>query len=153
MRLLLLLLLTRPDAVQLTPAAVQMGARVVAAEARGEDFAEQYAVAATVGNRVRSGILWWRSREHSNPWMAVMSGQLQYAPPAPVAAVRPEHQLAFILGALAPVGWSRRAVSFATRAAVKKKRLVEVWGSGYSPLEVLPATGRAHVFFGFASDT
>jgi len=152
-RLVLLLLLLRPDAVELTPAAVQLGARVVAAEARGEDFAEQYAVAATVGNRVRSGISWWRSREHTNSWMAVMSARLQYAAPAHPALVRPQHQLAFILGALAPVGWSRRAVSFATKATVKRKRLVEAWGSGHSPLEVLPAAGRAHVFFGFASDT
>lgn len=152
--LLAILLLFRPDVVELTPGALELGARVVAAEARGEDFVEQYAVAATIGNRVRSGVRWWMSREHDNPWVAVMSGRLQYAEPAPPSVVRAEHRLAFILGALAPMGWSRRAVSFATKSVVKEKRLVETWGDGGpSSLRPIDAPERAHIFFEFASDT
>ncbi|MCA9630197.1 MAG: hypothetical protein KC766_21145 [Myxococcales bacterium] len=152
--LIALVLALRPDIAELTPEAASLGARVVAAEARGEDFVEQYAVAATIGNRVRSGVKWWRSREHRNAWVAVMSGRLQYAVPVSPAVVEPAHRLAFLLGAVAPLGWSRRVVSFATRVTVEQKRLVEVWGDGGpSSLRPLDLPQRAHVFFEFASGT
>lgn len=149
--LLLALLALRPNAPSLTPDVIQLGARVVAAEARGESFGEQYAVAATIGNRVRSGVRWWRSDDR-NPWRAVMRARLQYATPAAEPVTRPVHRLAFILGALAPVGWTRRAVSFAVRDVVEDKGLVERWGTGPSGLRPIDAPS-VHLFFEFANGT
>lgn len=143
--LLLVLLSMRPDIVQMTPEAIDVGGRVVAAEARGESFVSQVNVASVIGERVRCDRSRWKRERGVNPWVGVMTAPSQFAAMAPRSVTRPSHQLAFIVGGLMPIGWRRGAVMFATPAAVRDKSLKEKWGPEFVLIE--EADDPAHQFF------
>lgn len=141
-----LLTTLRPDAVHLTPEAVNLGGRVVAAEARSESFGEQVSVAAVIGNRVRCGSRMWGGHVDDNPWIGVMSAPYQFAAPAPRSITKPHHRLAFIVGALAPAGWRGQAMFFATQSAAKRGFTERRALDGYLPID--ETMSGPHVYYG-----
>ena len=98
-----------------------LGAQVVAAEARGESFAERMRVACVIANRADNPTR-WRGTD-ADPWRSVMLAPRQFADPYPA---RPEDAAAFVLGTLLrPCG---TATMFATPEAVAKHGLERRWG-------------------------
>ena len=99
-----------------------LGAQVVAAEARGESFAERMRVACVIANRADDPTRWRGNA--ADPWRSVMLAPRQFAAPYPA---RPEDAAAFVLGAmLRPCG---TATMFATPDAVGRLGLAERWGT------------------------
>ena len=142
---ILCLMATMPSSA-MTPRAIDLGGSIVAAEARGESFAEQVAVAAVIANRARDKRRWRRLSGERDPYVGVMLGRRQFAAPAPSTEVTDAHRLAFIIGAVFRPGWTRDALMFATPAAVERLSLRERWGAGgFVPID---GTGTEHVFFG-----
>ena len=100
---------------------IGLGAEVVAAEARGESFAERMRVACVIANRADDPARW--RGDEGDPWRSVMLAPRQFAAPHPA---RPEDAAAFVLGAiLRPCG---TATMFATPAAVERHGLASRWG-------------------------
>ena len=139
-----LLLSLRPDVAHLTPAVVELGGQVVAAEARGESFVEQVSVASVIGNRVRCREHSWGRRTRRNPWVGVMRAPLQFAKPAPESVTRDVHRLAFIIGAVMPLGWRGDAYFFATTNAADEGFVARRATDGYEPI---PDVNSPHVYF------
>lgn len=102
---------------------VTLGGQIVAAEARGEPFAERARVGCVIANRAADPTRW--RGDTADPWRSVMLAPRQFAAPHPARA---EDVAAFIWGAVArPCG---SATMFATPAAVDRLGLVGRWGAG-----------------------
>jgi hypothetical protein len=141
--LFVMLVLTglHPDALRLTPKAIQVGAAVLAAEARGAP-SDLVPIAAVVGNRVQDP----RYRRGDNPWLGVLQAPRQFARPAPPRLVRLRHYVSFVAGAILRPGWTRRALLFATEPALSRGGRRRRWSRRYPEI---PTTRTVHVFFGY----
>lgn len=116
---------------------VALGAQVVAAEARGESFAERARVACVIANRADDAERW--RGDAADPWRSVMLASGQFA--APYAGATVVDAAAFVAGAtLRPCDG---AVMFATPEAVERHGLVDRWGSG----GFVPVLHGAHTYF------
>lgn len=140
-----LLMSIRPDIAHVTPKVIDLGGRVVAAEARGESFIEQMSVAAVIGNRVRCGSKVWGGHTKRNPWRGVMLAPHQFARPAKRSVTKPHHRLAFIVGALSPIGWRGEAMFFATKVAADAGFTDRRASDGYETIS--ETEGGAHIYY------